>query len=300
MNKLTIAIPTYNRPRQLEKLLHCISTSNCASELVLFISENFPQNQDVKRVIDKYRPHLNLIHITQQKSIGAVGNFWYCLRNAPTDYFMLIGDDDYVSVDTIYNSFLKLTSCPTSLAIFNNIQLVDQNKTILATTDFDLEFSSFIDYILSQFKINFIFYDGRSKIRKSGKYNYLIYSVFRKKVLTNYCKGPYQFTGNERDLISYTALNGPILINQEFGVTKTYHDQNIGSTPMSKLKSTDISIYNYKQQSKSFLKQSIILWWVIRHSNASAPKKLFYVLFSYMRVFLMKIAPLYMRLKTLF
>lgn len=94
---LTIAIPTYNRARNVAALLdHFLSLPTAYLEsghIALFVSDN-SSSDDTGDVIAKHQLSRFVRYVRQSRNIGAAANIMYLLANSDTDYVLAIGDDD--------------------------------------------------------------------------------------------------------------------------------------------------------------------------------------------------------------
>lgn len=292
MKDLTIAIPTFNRPHHLYKLLSTIVSYECSKHVKILISENYPQHPETKNVINYFSLLLDISHIQQTSQIGALGNEKYCFCNSTTDYVLVIGDDDLIKLDNIFESLLIIKSSPKASAIYNNIEIVsisNSGSKNIKHTNFDLSFDSIDHFFLSLLRINLPYYNPFEKKVKNGKFNYLWYSIFRTEHIRVFFNSIYCFIGNERDLVSYIALCGDILINKNIGVIKNYHTLNSGQKPLKNLKIADPLLYNYKMQSSSIISKIKISLWIMKNNDASLIKKLIHAITTIIRAALAKL-----------
>ena len=92
---LTIAIPSFNRPEQLDLLLRSI---DCAPGLVeVVVSEdNAPKRLEVRAVVNAYCAvtELNFRYLENSSNLGFDGNIRALVEAAQGRYVMFIGDDD--------------------------------------------------------------------------------------------------------------------------------------------------------------------------------------------------------------
>lgn len=100
---LTIAIPTYNRSKNINKLLDLLynETVNYRNSIKVIVSNN-NSTDDTIDILTKYSlmwPDLNIIN--HAKNIGSDKNFSYCFDLCVSEYFWLIGDDDLPAIGSI-------------------------------------------------------------------------------------------------------------------------------------------------------------------------------------------------------
>jgi len=98
MPKLTLFIPTFERPRHLEALLTDLSrqlqTIDYAVEIL--ISDDSPQ-QSIQEVVDKFN-ELPIRYVLQERTLGYCRNFFYCQQEARGEYSAYLADDDYIDL----------------------------------------------------------------------------------------------------------------------------------------------------------------------------------------------------------
>ena len=92
---LTIAIPTYNRSKCLGRAIDS-ALSQVGVNLEVIVSDN-ASSDDTLSVMSKYKDNTNVKYIRNSFNIGAVANYNQCLNKASGVYFMILGDDDWLS-----------------------------------------------------------------------------------------------------------------------------------------------------------------------------------------------------------
>jgi glycosyltransferase involved in cell wall biosynthesis len=95
MERVSIVIPTYNRPILLDRLLFSISLQTHTRFEVIVVDDNSENIKDYNEVISKYRSILdNFIYLRNDTSKGAP----YCrnkgIEIANSEYIALVDDDD--------------------------------------------------------------------------------------------------------------------------------------------------------------------------------------------------------------
>ena len=97
---LTIAIPTYNRSRQLEiNIINIIDSLSC--NIKLFISDN-ASDDDTARMVEQYMAMSeNISYQRNSTNIGYDGNIIKCIDGCSSEYIWLLSDDDYITLATI-------------------------------------------------------------------------------------------------------------------------------------------------------------------------------------------------------
>lgn len=148
MEKISIGIPTYNRPEYLKNALESL-LKQTHTNLEIIISDNCSPNEDVKRVISEFsNKDARIRGFIQPKNIGMVLNFEFVLKKSTSDYFMWKADDDLIEdnefISKLYTK-LKKSDCdfvfPEGYYVLNN----RERKSILKDVYGDC--STQFDYI---------------------------------------------------------------------------------------------------------------------------------------------------------
>lgn len=93
---VTIGIPTYNRPRELERALHSALAQD-HRELEVLVSDDASTDQSVRHVCERFEgadPRVRLVR--QPRNLGHAGNYQWLLEAARGEYFMWLSDDDWI------------------------------------------------------------------------------------------------------------------------------------------------------------------------------------------------------------
>ncbi|HTC00860.1 MAG TPA: glycosyltransferase [Ferruginibacter sp.] len=99
MNKLTIAIPTYNRNLILKKNLNAILEQDLSSVEILIL-DNYSLKPVIEDIQEEVITH-NIKYIRNQFNIGAAANMVRCFEIATTRWIWVLGDDDIPDPDCI-------------------------------------------------------------------------------------------------------------------------------------------------------------------------------------------------------
>jgi glycosyltransferase involved in cell wall biosynthesis len=103
---MTILIPNWNRPQQLDKTLHSIYSSlsdqDNAQAVHVLVVDDYSTSAAVKKVAEKYSAHNNFRFISQNIKCGnAEVAFLTSLSHVETEFLWLFGNDDYMHRDGI-------------------------------------------------------------------------------------------------------------------------------------------------------------------------------------------------------
>ncbi|MDF5711374.1 MAG: glycosyltransferase family 2 protein [Nostoc sp. S4] len=109
---LTIAIPTYNRAKLLDKQLTWLAQAikGFEDDCEILVSDNC-STDNTQQVIQKWQTILSTIAFKSNKNsqnLGVVKNIMYCLNSTTTKYVWTIGDDDPIQDRAIAYVISKL------------------------------------------------------------------------------------------------------------------------------------------------------------------------------------------------
>lgn len=94
MYKLTIQIPTYNRPTEVEKLIEHLIEEIRINKLNARVKINIYENPSIIKI--NWLKYGNKINVLENKNnIGATENIIQCMSKADAEYVWILGDDDY-------------------------------------------------------------------------------------------------------------------------------------------------------------------------------------------------------------
>jgi len=99
MNKplVTLSIPTYNRPKEIEKAI-LSAVNQTYKNLEILIADNCSPNEDVPKICLKYQAADNRIkYHRHEKNMGPLYNYNYLLEKANGKYHIYLADDDWLS-----------------------------------------------------------------------------------------------------------------------------------------------------------------------------------------------------------
>lgn len=95
---LTIAIPTFNRARFLKELLSTLFDQLIEEPRVELIISDNDSTDETPSLVEEYRQRgLRFRYTRNEVNIGADANFVQCFELAQGRYFLLLGDDDYIT-----------------------------------------------------------------------------------------------------------------------------------------------------------------------------------------------------------
>ena len=147
---LTIAIPTYNRPEELEGNLTVLvdeynRLSNVQKDCIsFFISDNASDNYCIEELVKEYIGIIPLTYTVHKSNIGPTMNFEYCYRETDSNYLLLLSDDEYFTHESLSFLIEILKQEEPSLVFLNSndkfitkeqIDIFDDKNLFVATLD---------------------------------------------------------------------------------------------------------------------------------------------------------------------
>src|ERR1035437_9224723 len=97
---VTIGIPTYNRAEMLRRSIDsALSQDYLMIEVIVSDNASTDETQEVCKEFSKKDGRVK--YIKQSSNIGAVANFADVLERASGEYFMWLGDDDWIDASYV-------------------------------------------------------------------------------------------------------------------------------------------------------------------------------------------------------
>jgi abequosyltransferase len=111
---ITIAIPSFNRPETLIRLLNSIDFVNPLIEIVI-CEDNSPKQKDIRHHINAYKAcsPLNINYFENIINFGYDENIWELVRKSHGKYIMFMGDDDVFIPGSLERFFYFVREHPT-------------------------------------------------------------------------------------------------------------------------------------------------------------------------------------------
>jgi glycosyltransferase involved in cell wall biosynthesis len=177
--KVSIGIPTFNRPEGLKRTLECL-TNQSYTNIEIIISDNCSPTNEVSKIAAEFTnldPRVKFYR--QSENMGAAFNFKFVLQKAEGEYFMWAADDDWWDAKFVENIVFRIQQTPGAVAGFCNYIVVDEENPALPSPNalpYLLELNHTSDVTRLSSFINQ--YEGY------GKAN-IFYSVIRSDIIKN-------------------------------------------------------------------------------------------------------------------
>jgi glycosyltransferase domain-containing protein len=118
---VSVGIPTYNRPEGLRHTLECI-TGQTYRNLEIIVSNNCSPNPAVDKVIESFISDSRIKYFKQAENLGPSFNFRFVLEKSSGEYFMWLGDDDWIVPSYISECVSILIDSPEYSLVAGNAQ----------------------------------------------------------------------------------------------------------------------------------------------------------------------------------
>ena len=214
-NKITIGIPTYQRPNLLLRALNSLENHEKFGINIVVSVDGIDNKYNDDKEIEKNFLLKNVKFHYHKKNIGSLKNFLFLRDNCTTEYFMWLADDDEIDVVTIKNlySILCLDEKATTAVPYWLLYNDKLEKKLLRPSFFDID--SVFKRVLSYcYNSDDAFFYGLHKLSFLKNCSFEGYWWPNQKSLSNWC---YVF---QMDLI----LNGKILFLDDKNCKCINHD----------------------------------------------------------------------------
>ena len=107
---ISICIPSYNRPKELGRLLESIDNKNKQLVQIIICEDKAPQRREVRLVVDNFKnsTSYNVKYSENVENLGHGGNFRECIKKADGEFIIFMGDDDMFIPEKLYDYCLFL------------------------------------------------------------------------------------------------------------------------------------------------------------------------------------------------
>ena len=114
---LSVAVPSFSRPDDLDYLLQTIHDGTELPEEVVICDDNSPDRDEIQVVVDKWRAKFDrspcaLRHLQNDLNLGYDRNLQKLIRECASDYVVFIGNDDAFTRDGIRCIYESIAASP--------------------------------------------------------------------------------------------------------------------------------------------------------------------------------------------
>lgn len=128
---LSICIPTYNRAKDLSRLLADIVGICKDQGIDVLVSDN-GSTDDTLMVLERYRHHTNFRCLRNGTNLGYDLNILNLFKNASSQYVWLMGDDDLIDVNYLTEIIAIIRKHPDFGMMFIDYDIQDVNSNIFS------------------------------------------------------------------------------------------------------------------------------------------------------------------------
>ena len=188
---VTIGIPTFNRAHLLIRAINSACQQKYQN-LEIVISDNFSSDRTEALCRAALKTDHRIRYLRQPENMGPVENFRNVLDAAQGEFFMWLGDDDWIDLDYIEKCLHELDENPTIFLVSGTPRYYRKNNYVYEGRLFD------IDHALPQQRLR-IYY---SKVTDNG----IFYGLFRTTIIRkNFL---YDKFGGDWHFIAQVLING--------------------------------------------------------------------------------------------
>jgi glycosyltransferase involved in cell wall biosynthesis len=231
--RVSIGVPTYNRPELLELVLKCFRQQTF-EDFELIISDNASPNPEVQRLCERYvEQDSRFRYVRQPVNLGAYGNFWFVYDQARAPLFLWASDDDLWPPDFLEKGVAALDANLRASAWCCEIVNININGEVARTYPSNKRFQStrlrFIDLARFLWEPEIM---GKSS---------LFYSVFRRPAIAPmvdiFRKLPTSW-GSDMNIVYGFLCRSDVIIDESLAMQKrlsTLTTAGAGENPRSQI-----------------------------------------------------------------
>lgn len=150
---ISICIPSYNRPEDLERLLESIDSKSGELIQIVICEDKSPKREAIGIVVDKFKKQsiYDLKYLENQDNLGYDKNLRELFKHADGEYVLFMGDDDMFIPEALdkYLDFLNQhKNCGYILRSYKNIYLdgsFEYFKYYKSNMEFDAGVNTYIE-----------------------------------------------------------------------------------------------------------------------------------------------------------
>lgn len=133
---ITALIPTKNRAKLLKRAIHSVLDQSF-SDVKVLVRDNCSTDETSQLVRDLLPNDNRIIYNRLDNDIGAHENFRQGIRDIKTEYFSILGDDDYLERDFYSNAIKLFEENPDASFVVFSVDMVDiEGRTLFNNGNF--------------------------------------------------------------------------------------------------------------------------------------------------------------------
>ncbi len=148
MTKLTICIPSYNRPVQLRRLLNSIEINNSFTCQILIIDDCSPKQREITACIEEFKELSQFItYIPLKQNVGFDENALNLINHAEGEFLLFVTDDDIINSEYLEKTISYISNSNAKLAVTAYTSSNSNNINRVFKSSFDSILCSSKDYV---------------------------------------------------------------------------------------------------------------------------------------------------------
>ena len=129
MPRVTVCIPTYDRPRWLGGAIESVIAQSYG-DWVLEVHDDATPGTVVRDIVDRYDDP-RVVYVGHERNVGIVGNFNRSLLGARTEFVVQVGDDDELRPEMLALTVAALDRHPRAGVAHGRFDLIDAGGGLL-------------------------------------------------------------------------------------------------------------------------------------------------------------------------
>jgi glycosyltransferase involved in cell wall biosynthesis len=202
MKKISLCVPSYNRPETLRQLINSYRKQNYPNK-ELVISDDSP-NESIKKMVEKLNDK-TIRYFHNYPGLGFSKNLLESIKRASGDYIILLGDDDVFLSPDVFSEYVKVFEENSSVGFIYSNQIQFSNKMN-------------VEYIINFFSENKLFKKGKEAME-----NMWIRSIFIGGIGIRNSRNIIDFYSKKKILHPQVELIGNIINSYDaYIISKNY------------------------------------------------------------------------------
>jgi glycosyltransferase involved in cell wall biosynthesis len=224
--RVSIGLPTYNRPELLALVLECFRRQTFTN-FELIISDNASPNPDVRQLCERYASmDSRFRYVRQPVNQGVERNFWYVYDEAQAPLFLWASDDDLWPIDFLERGVAALDQNPRAAAWFCQVVNININGEVVRSYP---SFGRFESTILKFVDLARFLWEPEIM----GKAN-LILSIFRRQslagVISLFRGSPWSW-GSDMNLVYGYLCRFDLIVDDRLVLQKRVPTETVEPVP---------------------------------------------------------------------
>jgi glycosyltransferase involved in cell wall biosynthesis len=149
---ISIGLPTYNRPKSLARALNSL-VNQSYNNLEIIIADNGSTEMGVEDIISRFLVDKRIKYFRHSVNKGAIFNFNFVLGKFNGEYFLRLGDDDWLDSNYVESCLSFLLENPEYVCAYGRTKLFDLNgEFIKSDSELSMEQQTYFERVLHHYR----------------------------------------------------------------------------------------------------------------------------------------------------